>query len=333
MLSIFIQNFGKVMKPWYNQIKAFSDFPLGICTYDVIKGYSATKGKIKVTSYRNKGGQLLRRERTTSYKGKNEVTIQNFIYDNFLTFIQTKTMQSGRLIKNEYKTLCSYDNGSVVELTEQIGSSPSLDTQMVRYLRPKQSPRVINVEDPWGNTKITSPKCSSGRMTMLEDRQYLPTVISNMSKERTNERVKNIEEVLANRNNISASRTKTQRVSQEVLNPQAEMNNDITYGNCNMLGEVRIWDELYMTPDLYETMGHEFNHSKWFQYMDDVSNNDTAGIKRKIFITAKKLWNEFNEEIPYEKRKIEDLALKEEPKVKQKFLDMFDNIVRFFEKS
>ncbi|MBQ2611691.1 hypothetical protein IJF81_04790, partial [bacterium] len=225
--QLFVKNIGKVLKPWYKQIKAYSDLPSGIHTYDVVKGFSGKKGNFEILSYKNKDGKLL--QRVTTYTDKKEVITKNFTYDNELTYINTRTTRAGELQKNEYKTLCKYDNGSFVELTEDIGTVPSLDKQMARYLRPKQTPHTINVEDPWGNTKITSPKCSVGRMTMLKDRQYLPTAISNCSKERTNERIKNIEKVLANRNTIPVERTNTQRVSQRVLNPQAD---GTYYGQC-----------------------------------------------------------------------------------------------------
>ena len=325
--QLFVKNIGKVLKPWYKQIKAYSDLPSGIHTYDVVKGFSEKKGNFEILSYKNKDGKLL--QRVTKYTDKKEVITKNFTYDNKLTYINTRTTRAGELQKNEYKTLCKYDNGSFVELTEDIGTVPSLDKQMARYLRPKQIPRTINVEDPWGNTKITSPKCSVGRMTMLKDRQYLPTAISNCSKERTNERIKNIEKVLANRNTIPVERTNTQRVSQRVLNPQADRT---CYGQCFYDGSVNIWDELYKTPELYETMGHEFNHSKWFKFMDNANDGSTIGMGRKDFFTAKKLNYEETiiEQIPYNDQLAERLAFSEGAKVKQKFSDMFDNIVRFF---
>lgn len=31
--QLFVKNIGKVLKPWYKQIKAYSDLPSGIHTY------------------------------------------------------------------------------------------------------------------------------------------------------------------------------------------------------------------------------------------------------------------------------------------------------------
>ena len=330
--QLFVKNIGKVLKPWYKQIKAYSDLPSGIHTYDVVKGFSDKKGFFEVLSYKNKDGKLL--QRVIKYADKEEVITKNYTYDNYFTRINTRTTKAGALKKNEYKTLCKYDDGSLVELTEEIGAVSSLDKQMARYLRPKEAPRIINVEDPWGNPKFTSPKCSVGRMTFLKDRQYLPTVISNFSKERTNERMTSIEKVLANRNNLPVERTATQRVSQQLLNPQAKINRDTYYGVCCCNGKVKIWDELYETRELYETMGHEFNHSKWFKFMNNTQNGNTVGMGRKNVFTARKLNNEelIIQSIPYEEQSMERLAFNEETKIAQKFDDMFDKIVRFFER-
>ncbi len=331
MLSkLFVKNMGKVMKPWYKQISAYSDLPAGIHSYDVVKGFSAKKGNFIIKSYKNKNGKLLYRE--SSYTDKDLVITKNFDYNNYLTYVQTKTNQSGILTKNKYKTLRAYDDGSFIELSEQIGATPLLDKQMVRYLKSGESPKVINVDNPWGDTKITSPKCTLGRMTMLKNRKYLPTLISNRSKERINKRIKSIENTLSHRNNLPTSRTQTQRVSQKVLNPESC---GTVFGDCNYLGKVRIWDKLYTTPDLYETMGHEFNHSKWFQCMDDFECQSIGIGSREKYFTAKKLLEEevIIEQIPYEKQTMECLAFAEEPKVKKVFWeDMFDNTKRFFDR-
>jgi len=329
---LITKNFGKVMKPWYRQLSQNSHLPSGIRKYDVVKGFSATKGNFEIRSYKDKDRRLL--YRVTKYVDKDEEIIKNFVYDDYLTYIQTKTNQSGVLTKNEYKTLCTYDDGSVVELTEQLNFIPLLDKQMVRYLKSKQSPKIINVDNPWGDTKITSPKCSFGRMTMLKDRKYLPALISNRSKERTNERIKSIEYALSKRNTLPTSRTQTQRVSQKVLNPLWKINNETVLGDCNYQGEVRIWDELYTTPDLYEVMGHEFNHSKWFQIMDDLNNKLIGFGSKGKYLTAKKLLEEeaIIKQIPYREQTMECLAFNEEPKVKKIFWeDMFDNIKIFFD--
>ena len=56
--QLFVKNIGKVLKPWYKQIKAYSDLPSGIHTYDVVKGFSDKKGFFKVLSYQIYGKLL-----------------------------------------------------------------------------------------------------------------------------------------------------------------------------------------------------------------------------------------------------------------------------------
>ena len=81
-------------------------------------------------------------------------------------------------------------------------------------------------------------------------------------------------------------------------------------------------------------MGHEFNHSKWFKFMNNTQNGNTVGMGRKNGFTARKLNNEelIIQSIPYEEQSMERLAINAGTKIAQKFDDMFDNIVRFFER-
>ena len=163
--QLFVKSIGKAMKPWYKQIAQNSHLPSGIRSYDIVEGFSALKGNFKITSYKNLEGKLL--YRTSEYADMGLINNKRFVYDDYLTYIETKTDQSGVLTRKEYKTFCNYDDGSVVELTEQIASTPLLDKQMVRYLKPGQYPRVINIDRPWGNAKMTSPNCTSKRLLMF----------------------------------------------------------------------------------------------------------------------------------------------------------------------
>lgn len=56
--QLFVKNIGKVLKPWYKQIKAYSDLPSGIHTYDVVKGFSDKKGFLRFYHIKIKMGNF-----------------------------------------------------------------------------------------------------------------------------------------------------------------------------------------------------------------------------------------------------------------------------------